>query len=119
MACRHYRHSHRWLRFPCCGARYACDLCHEEGADHEAVWAKAMVCGYCSTEQPCDSRCRACGRRLAATAAAPQGRRSTYWEGGEGQRDPRRMSKKDPRKYRLLRRMKDKAAAAREAAAGK
>jgi hypothetical protein len=25
-ACRHYRHSHRWLRFPCCGQRFPCDL---------------------------------------------------------------------------------------------
>ena len=25
-ACRHYRHSHRWLRFPCCGYRFPCAL---------------------------------------------------------------------------------------------
>ena len=24
--CQHYRHSHRWLRFPCCGQRFPCDL---------------------------------------------------------------------------------------------
>lgn len=24
--CLHYRHSHRWLRFPCCGQRFPCDL---------------------------------------------------------------------------------------------
>ena len=43
--CRHYPHSHRWLRFPCCGRLYACDLCHEEdaGDGHEAAWAKRMV----------------------------------------------------------------------------
>ena len=35
---------HRWLRFPCCGMRFACDLCHEEGTDgHEMKWATRMV----------------------------------------------------------------------------
>jgi hypothetical protein len=44
-ACAHYRHSHRWLRFPCCGRRFPCDLCHELGAPdgHEMAWAKRMV----------------------------------------------------------------------------
>ena len=64
----------RWLRFPCCGMRFPCDLCHEELTDgHEMKWAKRMVCGYCSLEQPVDSRCTNCDRKLAATARNPEG----------------------------------------------
>ena len=34
----------RWLRFPCCGQRFPCDLCHEEATDgHEMKWAHRMV----------------------------------------------------------------------------
>ncbi|GAB4820690.1 hypothetical protein N2152v2_007736 [Parachlorella kessleri] len=99
--CRHYRHSHRWLRFPCCGRRFPCDLCHEEGTDgHDMRWATRMVCGYCSTEQPLGERCKHCDKRLASTAAAPAGRNSRFWEGGAGCRDPRRMNRNDPRKHR-------------------
>ncbi len=33
-------------------------------------------------------------------AAAPSGRSTRYWEGGTGCRDPARMTRKDPRKFR-------------------
>uniref|UniRef100_A0A1D2AC62 CHY-type domain-containing protein n=1 Tax=Auxenochlorella protothecoides TaxID=3075 RepID=A0A1D2AC62_AUXPR len=100
--CRHYCHSYRWLRFPCCGERYPCDLCHEEGvADgHPVAWAKRMVCGYCSVEQPCAPRCANCLRKLAATGHNPSGTHSRFWEGGKGERDPRRLDRRDARKYR-------------------
>ena len=50
--CKHYPHSYRWLRFPCCGKRFPCDLCHEEESDgHHMKWAYRHVCGFCSTEQ--------------------------------------------------------------------
>lgn len=32
--CKHYARSKRWLRFPCCGRAYACDVCHDSEADH-------------------------------------------------------------------------------------
>ena len=102
-ACRHYRHSYRWLRFPCCGRRFACDLCHEEQTDgHEMAWANRMVCGYCSTEQPVSSTCcsSSCGKKVATSASRPSGRNTAFWEGGEGQRDKHRLSKRDPHKYR-------------------
>ncbi|KAK9837114.1 hypothetical protein WJX81_003810 [Elliptochloris bilobata] len=98
--CQHYRHSHRWLRFPCCGQRFACDLCHEEGTDgHEMKWALRMICGYCAKEQPLGERCIACGKRLARSAAGA-GTGSRFWEGGEGCRDRTRMDRNDPHKYR-------------------
>ncbi|KAL4442998.1 hypothetical protein ABPG77_008489 [Micractinium sp. CCAP 211/92] len=99
--CRHYRHSYRWLRFPCCGRRFPCDLCHEELTDgHDMKWATRMVCGYCSLEQPVEGQCKACGKRLAATAAAPTGRQTRFWEGGRGQRDVTKLHPNDPRRYR-------------------
>lgn len=99
--CRHYRHSKRWLRFPCCGRRFPCDLCHEEATDgHEMKWAGRMVCGYCSVEQSLGEKCIACGKTLATSATRPSGRRSAFWEGGEGQRDKSRLSKRDPRKFK-------------------
>ena len=36
-ACKHYKHSHRWMRFPCCGKAYPCDVCHAEAEGHEGV----------------------------------------------------------------------------------
>lgn len=99
--CRHYRHSYRWLRFPCCGRRYPCDLCHEEDTDgHEMKWAHRMVCGFCSIEQPLGERCSHCGKKLATSAARPSGRNTCFWEGGEGQRDKKRLNRNDPHKFR-------------------
>lgn len=99
--CVHYRHSHRWLRFPCCGRRFPCDLCHEQHTDgHEMKWAKSMACGFCSLEQRVDSKCTGCGKKLATSASNPNGRRTRFWEGGEGQRDKTRLSRRDVHKYR-------------------
>lgn len=100
-ACRHYKHSHRWLRFPCCGLRFPCDLCHEELTDgHEMAWAKRMVCGFCSVEQALAAKCSACGKKLAATAARPEGRNTRHWEGGRGCRDKRMLDARDKHKYK-------------------
>jgi hypothetical protein len=61
---------------PPSGMRFPCDLCHEEGAPdgHQVRWAQRMVCGFCATEQPLALACRACGRRLAGSAANPSGK---------------------------------------------
>lgn len=125
-ACRHYRHSHRWLRFPCCGKLHACDLCHEEASEdgHDAKWATRMVCGFCSREQAVASQCAHCGKRLATSAgthvyvcamfvargcgeplvcmytAAPSGRKTRFWEGGQGCRNPALLDSRDRHKYR-------------------
>lgn len=66
------RHSYRWRRFPCCGKRFPCDLCHEELTEdgHPSKWATSMACGYCSLEQPVAPQCRECGKKLATTAGA-------------------------------------------------
>lgn len=98
--CRHYHHSHRWLRFPCCGMRFPCDLCHEEHTDgHNMKWALRMVCGYCSLEQKLDERCSNCEKKLATTGANPSGRNTRYWEGGEGCRNKARLDRRDKHKY--------------------
>jgi hypothetical protein len=47
----------RWLRFPCCGRAFPCDVCHEQatggsaGACAELPWANRMICGMCAFEQ--------------------------------------------------------------------
>eukprot|EP00736_Rhodelphis_marinus_P013764 Rmarinus@m.25519 len=97
-ACKHYKKSHRWLRFPCCGRAFPCDVCHEEASDgHEMQWANRMICGYCSTEQPYSGNkpCNGCSKALAGNS-----RRTRFWEGGKGCRDTSKLSKNDPRKNR-------------------
>lgn len=38
-ACKHYKRSYRWMRFPCCGRVYPCDKCHDENSPdkHELI----------------------------------------------------------------------------------
>jgi hypothetical protein len=65
--CKHYRHSQRWLRFPCCGKAYPCDICHEDECTQnngDQVWANRMICGHCSTEQQVSATCKACLKPL-------------------------------------------------------
>lgn len=98
-ACKHYRKSLRWFRFPCCGKAYPCDTCHDEdpaNAGHRAEWASRHICGMCSRELPISQKECACGAEPAST------RRSTHWEGGKGMRDQTLMSRKDNKKYRNL-----------------
>lgn len=104
--CRHYPHSHRWLRFPCCGRMHPCDLCHEVASPEcPASWAKRQVCGFCSTEQSTassDGKCGACGKRLTASSSAGTnaGAATTrFWEGGQGCRDRSRLDPRDPRRF--------------------
>ncbi|KAK3051837.1 hypothetical protein LTR09_007137 [Extremus antarcticus] len=93
--CPHYRKSYRWFRFSCCQKVFPCDRCHDEQEDHPNEHANRMLCGYCSREQ--NYRPEDCG-----TCHAPlTGKKgSGFWEGGKGTRDPMRMSRKDPRKYK-------------------
>ncbi|XP_068741541.1 uncharacterized protein [Montipora capricornis] len=91
--CKHYKKSFRWLRFPCCGKCYPCDLCHEEEEDHEMKYATRMVCGFCSKEQPYSQQ--ACSGCKAAVTKS----RSAHWEGGKGCRDKVVMSRNDDKKY--------------------
>ncbi|XP_065672770.1 uncharacterized protein LOC101237030 isoform X2 [Hydra vulgaris] len=52
-ACKHYKKSYRWFRFPCCGKMFPCDKCHEESSNdgHEMLLATKMLCGFCAKEQ--------------------------------------------------------------------
>lgn len=95
-ACRHYRKSYRWLRFPCCGRAFPCNECHDEETDHPYEWASRMLCGSCSFEQLLTHEaCRRCG--------VAQSRQTTaFWEGGEGCRNQATMARGDPHKYRGL-----------------
>ena len=109
-ACKHYSKSYRWFRFSCCQKVYACDKCHDEavnaadGDGHMQEFANRMICGFCSREQVYKPKdCGYCGKGVT-------GRTGTgFWEGGKGTRDPKRMSKKDPRKFRMKKKMKQKA----------
>eukprot|EP01119_Soliformovum_irregulare_P024084 TRINITY_DN8560_c0_g1_i1.p1 TRINITY_DN8560_c0_g1~~TRINITY_DN8560_c0_g1_i1.p1 ORF type:complete len:623 (+),score=191.54 TRINITY_DN8560_c0_g1_i1:83-1951(+) len=93
--CRHYKRSQRWMRFPCCGRVYACDICHYEGSPdhHEAQRAQRMICGLCSKEGPWEDACKNCGHEFVRTSLH-------FWEGGKGQRDASKLNRNDPHKYR-------------------
>lgn len=94
--CRHYGKSHRWFRFSCCDKVYPCDRCHDAvEKDHVQEFANRMICGFCSREQ--NYRPEECGIcRRVLTGKKGRG----FWEGGKGTRDPNKMSRKDPRKYK-------------------
>jgi hypothetical protein len=96
-ACKHYAKSKRWLRFPCCGKAYACDICHEEATagDHEMEWARHQICGFCSHEQPYSQKPCACGAVLASSSKS-----SHFWEGGKGCRNLAQLSSKDGHKFK-------------------
>nr|PIL97123.1 CHY zinc finger protein [Toxoplasma gondii COUG] len=101
--CKHYKKSFRWLRFPCCGKAFPCDVCHDDNADHEHAWASRMICGFCSKEQAFSNRPCECGRALTKDG------NTAHWEGGKGCRDAVRMNRKDSRKYKLLSRQQAEA----------
>uniref|UniRef100_UPI00398EC67F uncharacterized protein n=1 Tax=Pristiophorus japonicus TaxID=55135 RepID=UPI00398EC67F len=94
-SCSHYRRSCRWLRFPCCGKAYPCDVCHDSDQDHVMELANRMICGYCAKEQPYNNGkpCVACGAMMT------KGSHSSHWEGGQGCRSRVQMSHKDKQKY--------------------
>ncbi|XP_062246222.1 uncharacterized protein si:dkey-24l11.2 [Platichthys flesus] len=94
-ACKHYKQSHRWLRFPCCGRAYACDVCHGEDQDHPMELATRMICGYCAKEQPYGNGkpCISCGSMMT------RGTRTSHWEGGLGCRSKVKMNRNDRHKY--------------------
>uniref|UniRef100_A0A8C5MAE1 Nucleoporin NUP42 n=1 Tax=Leptobrachium leishanense TaxID=445787 RepID=A0A8C5MAE1_9ANUR len=93
--CKHYKKSCRWLRFPCCGKTYPCDICHDEVEDHEMELAARMICGYCAKEQAYTNSkpCISCGNMLSKAF------HSVHWEGGKGCRNRIKMSRKDKQKY--------------------
>ncbi|KAH3840515.1 uncharacterized protein LOC127879356 [Dreissena polymorpha] len=96
-ACKHYKKSFRWLRFPCCGKAYPCDLCHNDKEDHEMKFANRMICGYCCREQAYASErpCVGCSSSLTKV-------RTAHWEGGKGCRNRIAMSKNDEKKYKNM-----------------
>ncbi|ELU01558.1 hypothetical protein CAPTEDRAFT_157003 [Capitella teleta] len=93
--CRHYKKSYRWLRFPCCGKAYPCDICHDENeGDHDMKYANRMICGFCCKEQPYASEKPCSGCDSAMTRQA-----SSHWEGGKGCRDKIKMARGDVKKF--------------------
>ncbi|CAH1253728.1 Hypp1230 [Branchiostoma lanceolatum] len=94
--CKHYKKSFRWLRFPCCGRTFPCDVCHDDDqkGDHEMKLANRMICGFCAKEQPfaADKPCILCGSNMKKGGG-------THWEGGKGCRDRIKMSRNDAQKY--------------------
>jgi uncharacterized CHY-type Zn-finger protein len=96
-ACRHFAHSYRWLRFPCCGRAHPCAACHAESdcpAAEQGVWANRMLCGKCSREMAySDTPCTHCGNTFTKPGGA-------HWQGGAGCRDQQRLSTQDARKHK-------------------
>lgn len=94
--CPHYRHSYRWFRFSCCNRAHACDRCHDAAEEHVNEHADRMVCGWCSREQRFRSGdCGICGRSVIKRR-----RGGGFWEGGQGTRDRKLMSRNEKRKYK-------------------
>ncbi|RUS73744.1 hypothetical protein EGW08_018481 [Elysia chlorotica] len=95
--CKHYKQSFRWLRFPCCGKAYPCDVCHDQQEDHDMTLANRMICGHCCKEQNFSASrpCSGCGGHMTRV-------RSAHWEGGSGCRDKISMSKGDIQKYKNM-----------------
>lgn len=103
--CQHYSKSYRWFRFSCCNRVFPCDKCHELPAinpaqkdnPHPNEHADRMICGWCSREQRYHpDTCRMCGNSVVKARA-----RTSFWEGGKGQRDKGLMSKNERRKYKV------------------
>ncbi|KAJ2744698.1 hypothetical protein GGI20_002753 [Coemansia sp. BCRC 34301] len=99
-ACKHFRKSTRWLRFPCCGKTFPCVTCHDDKEDHEHEYAQIMLCGHCSKEQRISKMeqsglCVGCGAQVIKRLDGNH----AFWQGGTGVRDRTRMSRKDPRKF--------------------
>ena len=95
--CKHYSHSYRWLRFPCCGRAHPCAVCHEASdcpAASMGVWATRMLCGKCSRESAySDTPCAHCGNTFCKPGGA-------HWQGGAGMRDQQRLATNDSRKHK-------------------
>ncbi len=95
--CQHYKRSNRWYRFPCCGVAYPCDVCHEIEATScsPGSWASKQICGFCAKEQlySAENPCSNCGKLMGPSKSA------RHWEGGKGQRDKTKMSRKDAKKF--------------------
>ncbi|KAI1904487.1 hypothetical protein AGOR_G00006140 [Albula goreensis] len=93
--CKHYRQSHRWLRFSCCGRAYPCDVCHDEDQDHLMELATRMICGHCAKEQAYSNGkpCISCGGMMT------RGAHTSHWEGGQGCRNKVKMNRNDRQKY--------------------
>jgi len=95
-ACRHFKKSKRWMRFPCCRRVFPCHLCHDQDEDHQAERAHRIICGFCSAEQPFhDEPCLKCATVLVVTSQS-----NNHWQGGQGCRSLTELDKKDSKKYR-------------------
>lgn len=94
--CKHYQHSYKWFRFDCCCKYFPCDECHNDISNHEAEWAKLILCGFCCFEQNSANKvCCSCGKGFSKDIGV-QG----FWEGGKGCRNKAMMSSKDSHKFK-------------------
>lgn len=62
-ACKHFKKSFRWIKYPCCGEWFACMQCHDgRVSSHKCAGegAELMLCGFCSMEQKIASLCCYC-----------------------------------------------------------
>ncbi|KAJ1664857.1 hypothetical protein IW140_003926 [Coemansia sp. RSA 1813] len=100
-ACKHFRKSNRWLRFPCCGKTFPCVTCHDEKEGHDHAFAQIMLCGFCAKEQRISKaektgQCIACGSQVIKKIDG----NNAFWQGGTGVRDQTRMNRNDTKKFK-------------------
>lgn len=99
-ACKHFKKSYRYFRFPCCGRAFACPVCHElSGCEFAngtySVRATHEICGKCSSEQKIEGDSQVCSA-CKFNMGKRRGRTAHFWSGGT--RDNTLLSKKDCRK---------------------
>jgi uncharacterized CHY-type Zn-finger protein len=94
--CKHYKLSYRWFRFGCCSKIYPCDICHDDVCDHEAEYARTILCGHCAFEQSSQNKvCAKCGNGFFREDSG-----KGFWEGGKGCRNKAMMNNKDSHKFK-------------------
>lgn len=97
-ACKHFKKSFKWYRFPCCGRAFPCPQCHiESNCPAAALGAHAsrQICGKCSMEQSYSPAkpCEKCNFSMIAAG-------SKHWDDGAGTRNLAVMSTKDAKKFK-------------------
>ena len=90
-ACKHYKKSFRWIKYPCCSEWFACNQCHDARVrNHECDndGADLMLCGFCTKEQPLAAVCVGCGKDTTpgwsvkdkVDSGPPTRRRMPFWK---------------------------------------
>lgn len=85
-SCKHYKKSFKFYIFPCCNAKFECDICHDDNMDHKAQRADKMICGLCF--------------KLQNVGICCEQKQNGHWNNGQGCRNKLTMNRKDSKKYK-------------------